>query len=658
MQEYVDAENANCQGQDGGYFTVQFTLNACTPTPPVANGYRGIYGGCTYHGHATPTPAYCLINPPGCVPNDADYGVPSPIKICWDPNANTNDGSVFTWPPGECECPAGTESFNGRCLVVKTQILKNNCENCNLADPIYPGTGTEREEEVDYEGTGPFPLRFSRTYNSNGQFGPGWKTNYDRSIFYQAVNGVVNAVLNRPEASYSFLQSGSWVADADVEYQLSGSNGSFSVVTPDGREVEKYDGANHLSSVWTASNGAAKYSLTYSTTSTPLNIAPVAGLLIQVADPFGHSLNLTYDSSSRLSTMTDPNGGLYSYAYDGNNNLISVTYPDLKVRQYVYNEAAYNGGVSQLHALTGIIDENSSRFANFGYNATGLAVLTERAGGVDHVAVTYATLPTFTDTPVTNPNGTTYLLRTYVPGTGVSVVDGLGATRTYGFTTAVGMVRATGSNIPCFGLCTPVPQSQGFDVNGNVTSKVDFKGDLTCSTYDTSQYYGLTRNVEISRTEGLTGSACPGTATARTRTISTTWDYTFPRLPSTISVYAGATATGTALRVTAFTYDADGNTHIKTITDPATGTSRTWTYTYDSYGRMLTAKAPRTDVNSTTTYLYYTCTTGVQCGMVNTVTDALGHITTYNTYNSYGQPLTITDPNNVVTTLTSIPADA
>ena len=30
----------------------------------------------------------------------------------------------------------------------------------------------------------------------------------------------------------------------------------------------------------------------------------------------------------------------------------------------------------------------------------------------------------------------------------------------------------------------------------------------------------------------------------------------------------------------------------------------------------------------------------------------IGHITTYNTYNAHGQPLTITDPNNVVTTLT------
>ena len=29
-----------------------------------------------------------------------------------------------------------------------------------------------------------------------------------------------------------------------------------------------------------------------------------------------------------------------------------------------------------------------------------------------------------------------------------------------------------------------------------------------------------------------------------------------------------------------------------------------------------------------------------------------GHVTTFNTYNAYGQPLTITDPNGVVTTLT------
>ena len=66
---------------------------------------------------------------------------------------------------------------------------------------------------------------------------------------------------------------------------------------------------------------------------------------------------------------------------------------------------------------------------------------------------------------------------------------------------------------------------------------------------------------------------------------------------------------------------------------------------------MLTSDGPRTDVSDVTTYAYYSCTMGAQCGQVQTVTDAAGHVTTYNTYNAHGQPLTITDANGVVTTL-------
>jgi RHS repeat-associated protein len=97
-----------------------------------------------------------------------------------------------------------------------------------------------------------------------------------------------------------------------------------------------------------------------------------------------------------------------------------------------------------------------------------------------------------------------------------------------------------------------------------------------------------------------------------------------------------------------------GNLLTKTVTDTTVTPNvvRTWTYTYDSYGRRLTAQGPRTDVNSTTTFAYYTCTTGAQCGELETVTDPVGNVTTYNTYNAHGQPLTITDPNGVVTTLT------
>ena len=81
--------------------------------------------------------------------------------------------------------------------------------------------------------------------------------------------------------------------------------------------------------------------------------------------------------------------------------------------------------------------------------------------------------------------------------------------------------------------------------------------------------------------------------------------------------------------------------------------ARTWTYTYNQYGQVLTAKGPRTDVNDTTTYAYYTDTTvDHTLGDLQTVTNALGKITQYAKYNKYGQVLRIVDPNNVITDYT------
>ena len=103
-------------------------------------------------------------------------------------------------------------------------------------------------------------------------------------------------------------------------------------------------------------------------------------------------------------------------------------------------------------------------------------------------------------------------------------------------------------------------------------------------------------------------------------------------------------------RVT-YTYDASGNLLTRTELDTSTNAARTWTYTYNSFNKVLTEDGPRTDLSDITTYAYYTCTTGTECGQLHTATNALGHVTTYNTYNVHGQPLTITDPNGVVTTI-------
>ena len=187
--------------------------------------------------------------------------------------------------------------------------------------------------------------------------------------------------------------------------------------------------------------------------------------------------------------------------------------------------------------------------------------------------------------------------------------------------------------------------SATYDASGNLSSSADL------SNYKTTYIYDDTRNLETSRTEGL---SVGWQVTANTRTATTQWHPTF-RSPALISVYSGGTATGTPLQTTAYTYDSYGNVLTKTITDPATGASRTWTNTYYNsglYGQLQTQDGPRTDVADVTSYTYYNCTSGAQCGHVQTVTDALGHTTTYNAYDAHGYPLTITDPNGTVTTLT------
>jgi YD repeat-containing protein len=85
-----------------------------------------------------------------------------------------------------------------------------------------------------------------------------------------------------------------------------------------------------------------------------------------------------------------------------------------------------------------------------------------------------------------------------------------------------------------------------------------------------------------------------------------------------------------------------------------TGTPRIWTSTYNAQGQKLTEDGPRTDVTDTTAYSYHSLTDSDigRRGNLATVTNALGHTTAITAYDANGNPLTLTDPNGVTTTLT------
>jgi RHS repeat-associated protein len=391
------------------------------------------------------------------------------------------------------------------------------------------------------------------------------------------------------------LNGSTFAAEPGVTYRLVSAEGGGYQLIDEHDNVETYDSSGKLLSI--ADRAGNTQTLTYSGSS---------GLLSSVTDNFGHSLTFGYDTQNRLQAVAAPDGLSAQYGYDSSGLLSQVTNLDSSTRHYHYADPNWSTGLSS------VVDENGQTEFSLSYDSQGRVVSSTLGGVSSSMGFSY------------NSDGST------------TETDPLGAVRTFQFQ-QVGdhELSSAVTGAPC-SKCGYVAATS-YDSGGFPATETDFNGNATTYSYDD------TRGLETSRTEA--------SGTAAARTITTQWNPTF-RLPVLISEYSGGAASGTPIRTTSFNYDGFGNLLTKTITDPATGASRTWTYTYDGYGRLLTADGPRTDVSDATTYTYYICTTGSQCGELDTVTDALGHVTTYNSYDADGRPLTITDPNGVVSTLT------
>jgi YD repeat-containing protein len=124
------------------------------------------------------------------------------------------------------------------------------------------------------------------------------------------------------------------------------------------------------------------------------------------------------------------------------------------------------------------------------------------------------------------------------------------------------------------GLTGAQVQSSGgkaftYDANGFIASRTDWDGNVTTYTHDA-------RGDETSRIEA--------SGTGLVRTISTRWHATF-HLPTQIVE---------PNRTTTFGYDAHGNLLGKTIS--ANGATRSFSYSYNAFGQVLTATDPRGNV--------------------------------------------------------------
>ena len=567
----------------------------------------------------------------------------TPALAC-DNDAATNDGE-------NDDCDSSKNNGGGGCP-------DSTDTSCTAGDPINVANGNKYESEIDFISAGPSPLILKRSYNSSfvgvSSFGAGWRGPYSRSITLFSPN-VANItrddgkVLTFTNTSPSTLP---WSTTSDV-------NTALKQVSPNGWqyltgnfETENYDANGKLTSV--TDRAGLTQTMGYD----------ALGRLATVTNPFGRSLVFNYTGAgTNVTSIKVPKGDLYRYSYDANNNLKTVTYPDdtpailtdnPKVTYLYGTDAGESGnvsatpatGVSYVHSLTGVIDENTVRYSTDSYDNLGRDFSNQLAGGVNKVTLAFENQ---------NPNPT-------LPNGFTQVTDALNVTRTSTFNMINEAFFETGvtrSCPTCTGVNLSAQTATTFDINGNISSQTDFNGNKTCYAYE------ISLNLETTRIEGLPGTAnctaliVPGAAiTPPARRISTFWINT--RLPKMVAE---------PNKITYYTYFPNGKVQTKTEHSTVDNTGelgfngtwtadppRVWTYTYDGDGQVKTANGPRTDVADITNYDYYVDTTSTHIrGDLHTVTNTLGQVTTFDSYDLNGRPTQITAPDGVVTNLAYTP---
>ena len=696
-----------------------YVLNEVAYTDPVAGckAYLatdavGAYGSVTwYGGYAYWATMYggryivCASSPRPPTQNQTGYQFD--WLLATSPPYCPSNSTVAT--STLCNCNAGyVESAKQTSCVAPSTVVINlkqsskdvpSCKSPGFGDPIFPLTGTERMSVDTGLVVGGYPLVLTydtaqqkaamaagvlpKDFGDAASFGGLWMSNLHRKLAIGVGEFGVNAHRGDGHIESFKFSGGVYSTDSDNAGQLTVTSSGYQLVHQKAKTIEKYNATGQLMSLTDFGGGVLSYG--YSDASTLVSVAPALGYLIQITDPFGRNLRFEYTvpsggnaaTDARISKIFDVSGNTILASYDAAGNLAALTWADGKTRQFLYENVNLNW------ALTGIIDENSKRYATVGYDNNGNAISSELAGGVERYSTTYVTAPTLAVTQSTQSGtGFTENASAWTPPTGVVVTGPTGSVSVLSSNSVLGNPFLTGTTQPAGSGCAASNNATTFDIKGNISSQDDFQGQRTCFAYDTS-------NRETVRVEGLANTAVCSTVLpmnavlpSGARKISTAWhpDWRMPTVVSapgsiTTNIYHGqpdtfngnavANCTSAALMPNAKPLPLLCKQVVQaTLSSGAldTGVANLVNqYTYDVSGRVLSS----TDsLNRSSANVYYSNTaftgvapneTGHTVGDLQSITNAAGHITTFTQYDRAGRIRQSTDPKGVVTDITYTP---
>ena len=620
------------------------------------------------------------------------------LAICKSPHL------AFKTQPNRCECSVWNHTWVDvaqKCIpVIEVDLSKAPPKHCSVGNPVYPMTG-KKTQKIDlgiriggeslvltYDSSAALPAvpaPYTSWTPSIPAFGAMWSGSLHRYILrapyggnsgndagVEAVrgNGQTYAFTRGPSGEFNSAYVG--VNDrliSSAQY-LDISNSIFE----DYANWAAFSGELVRSRSAMAATGGGVHFYWSQTFDGPEVVNIDALFLRRVEDDFGRTVRFDYEFDAganawRVNKVTGPDGAPISLEY-ANGTLASVTWADGKTVGNLYE-------LADSRLLTGTVDELAKRVGTYSYDGK-LATGTAGASGVNAYTVSHSVMPYYAVAEYFDGIAV-YRTHTLVPSPQTTVTDPSGSSSQLAPFASSGETVGHRSQAAGAG-CGVSAQTTTYDDHDNAVAVDDFDGNRTCSAYD------LTRNLETTRVEGLPDTAgcssvIPANAAipAGSRKVSTQWHATW-RLPAkiaepgrlTTNIYNGAGAScvqnsptlpdGSPVsvvcqRIDQATTDLDGHLGFAAPLQ-ANIPARIQTWTYNQHGQVLTAKGPRTDVNDTTRYAYYSDTAftgtdpyavGHTMGDLLTLTDATGNVTRYTQYNKTGQLLEMLDPNGVIT---------
>jgi len=504
--------------------------------------------------------------------------------------------------------------------------------------PVSLATGAETFSRTDLTIGNIFPISVQRRYNSlagyDSPLGFGWALNYDKHL-YTYSNGSVTL---RKECGWKIRFEGScyvgFTPAAGETGTLTCSGGNY-IYTDKSGEREIYDSLGRITDKYDTRGNSLHF------TYMPDYRTPLTGILLANLDqytpvvvsynyrlqkieeysaggPTGYSVSFSYDPfTGRLDSFQDNSGRTVTYGHDSVGNLTSVSGPS--------GDATYKYQDSHNQHLLTTIDEGNGEYVNEYYSSDGKVHFQRHAKGV--IEFIYEAPPQ--KTVLTTTMNTT--IANSISGAVLNT-----QTRT---------VEFDANRLP----------SIVTDNDGNVTKfERDNNMMITREEYWENQVSGGTPTLVLKTANAysydnkgnmLLKIEAQGTAIER----GTLYSY-LPTLSSLQTTTVHSVVNTTGYKVTTNSYYDTGNLHTTVETGYlGDGTQYSYTTTYDYWpnGKLKSVDGPRTGVGDITSYTYDPTT-----GALASVTYPLIGTTTYSAFDSRGNPWTVTDANNNVTSYT------